>query len=83
MVWVAVSCPSILCLMGTSGLPNHSGGSCAPPPMVQTPYPEGGAMHQHDKAPIHTARLVTIKVEHFPWPANIFEALFTILEEKI
>jgi len=27
--------------------------------MVQTPYPEGSAVYQHDNAQIHTARLVT------------------------
>jgi len=27
--------------------------------MVQTLYPEPGAVYQHDNAPIHTARLVT------------------------
>ena len=27
--------------------------------MVQILYPEGGAVYQHDNAPVHTARLVT------------------------
>ena len=46
-------------------------------PMVQTLYPEGGAMYQDDNAPIHTARLVKdwfdeheSEVEHLPWPAQ-------------
>ncbi len=45
-------------------------------PMVQTLYPEGGAMYQDDNAPIHTARCVTewfdeheSEAEHLPWPA--------------
>jgi len=54
--------------------------------MVQTLYPEGGAVYQHGKLPIHKARLVTecfdeheSEVEHLPLPAqspdqNIFWA---------
>ena len=45
--------------------------------MLQTLYPERGAMYQHDNAPIHTARFVTecfdeyeIQVKHLAWPAQ-------------
>ena len=62
-------------------------------PMVQTVYPEGGAVYQDDNAPIHTARLVSEwfderenEVEHLPWPAhspdlNIIEPRWGILEK--
>ncbi len=64
-------------------------------PVVQTLYPEGGAVYQDDNAPIHTARLVTERfdeheseVEHLPWPAqspdlNIIETLYGVLEERV
>ncbi len=59
-------------------------------PMVQTLYPEGGAMYQEDNTQIPTRRLVTecfdedeSKGEHLPWPAqspdlNIIKSLWGV-----
>lgn len=71
------------------GLPNHSGGPCAPNGL----YPEGAAVYRDNNAPIHTAKLVRewfeheSEVENLPWLAqspdfNIIESLWGVLEER-